>query len=95
MGEVFHHFFNRCVIVWVLSNFFLLKAQGLYLTILKRKNVSLPLTVETDQFVIWLALPECLSVKIFFAFYPSEAKRDGADAEFPFPLFISFFFCLI
>ena len=32
--------------------------------------------VETDQFVICLVFPECLS--------DSEANRDGADAEFPF-----------
>ena len=42
----------------------LLKARVLYLTILKRENLSLPLKVETDQFVICLVLPECLSVKI-------------------------------
>ena len=43
----------------------LLKVRVLYLTILKRKNLSLPLKVETDQFVICqLVLPECLSVKI-------------------------------
>ena len=69
---------------------FLLKARGLYLTILKRKNLSLPLKVETDQFVICLLLPECLSVKIC-CIEPSdsEANRD-ANAELPFPLFISF-----
>ena len=67
---------------------FLLKARVSYLTILKRKILSLPLKGETDQFVI--CLPECLSVKI--AFYPRtlEANRDGADAEFPFPLLFSF-----
>ena len=43
---------------------FLLKVRVLHLTILKRKNLSLPLKVETDQFVICLVLPECLSVKI-------------------------------
>ena len=31
---------------------FLLKARVLYLTILKRKSLSLPLKVDTDQFVI-------------------------------------------
>ena len=41
----------------------------------------------TDQFVICLILPECLSVKICS---DSEANRDGADAESPFPLFFSF-----
>ena len=43
---------------------FLWKARVLYLTILKRKNLSLPLKVETDQFVICLVLPEYLPVKI-------------------------------
>ena len=42
---------------------FLLKARVLYLTILKRKSLSLPLKVVTDQFVI-LVLPECLPVNI-------------------------------
>ena len=36
---------------------FLLKAWVLNLTISKRKNLSLPLKVETDQFVICLVLP--------------------------------------
>ena len=62
-----------------------------YLTILKRKNLSLPLKVETDQFVICLVLSECLSVKICcISPSDSEANRDGADAESPFPLFFSF-----
>ena len=52
---------------------FLLKAQVSYSTVLKRKNLSLPLKDETDQFVICLVLPECLSVKI--AFYPQTVKR--------------------
>ena len=39
---------------------FLLEARVLYLTILKRKSFSLPLKVDTDQFVICLVLPECL-----------------------------------
>ena len=70
---------------------FLLKARGLYLTILKRRNLRLPLKVETDQFVICFVLPECLSVKMCCILPPdSEANRDGADAEFPFPLFFSF-----
>ena len=56
-----------------ISNF-LLKARILYLTILKRKSLSLPLKVETDQFVICLVLPECLSVN-FVAFYPRTEKR--------------------
>ena len=60
------------------------------LTILKRKTLSLPLKVETDQFVFCLILPECLSVKICYI-SPSgyEANRDGSDAESPFPLFFS------
>ena len=63
----------------------------MYLTILKRKNLSLPLKVETDQFVICLVLSECLSVKICcISPSDSEANRDGADAESPFPLFFSF-----
>ena len=75
---------------WLISNF-LLKVQVLHLTILKRKNLSLPLKVETDQFVIGLVLPECLSVKICcISPSNSEANRDGADAESPFPLFFSF-----
>ena len=70
---------------------FLFKARVLNLTISKRKNLSLPLKVETDQFVICLVLPECLSVKICcISPSNSEANRDGADAESPFPLFFSF-----
>ena len=42
-------------------------------------------------FVICLVLPECLSVKICcISPSNSEANRDGADAESPFPLFFSF-----
>ena len=52
---------------------FLLKARVSYLTIWKRKNLSLPLKDETDQFVTCLVLPECLSVKI--AFHPRIVKR--------------------
>ena len=71
-----------------ISNF-LLKTR--VLTILKRKNLSLPLKVEADQFVICLVLPECLSVKICCtSSSDSEANRNGADAESPFPLFFSF-----
>ena len=62
---------------------FRLKARVLYLTILKRK--------KTDQFAICLVLPECLSVKICCILpSDSEANPDGADDEFPFPLFFSF-----
>ena len=52
---------------------FLSKVRVSYLTILKRKNLSLPLKDETDQFVICLVLPECLSVKI--ALYLRTVKR--------------------
>ena len=70
---------------------FLLKVRVLYLTILKRKNLSLPLKVETDQFVICLVLLEFLSVKLCcISPSNSEANRDGADVESPFPLFFSF-----
>ena len=70
---------------------FLLKERVFYITISKQKNLSLPLKVETDQFVIYLVLPECLSVKIC-RISPSNsvANRDGADAKSPFPLFFSF-----
>ena len=57
---------------WFYSNF-LLKARVSYLTISKRKNLSLPLKDETDQFVTCLFLPACLSVKI--AFHPRTVKR--------------------
>ena len=73
-----------------ISNF-LLKVRVLHLTILKRKNLSLPLKVETDQFIICLVLPECHSVKICcISPSNSEANRDGADPESPFPLFFSY-----
>ena len=63
----------------------------LHLTILKRKNLSLPLKVETDQFVICLVLLECLSVKICrISPLNSEANCDGADAESPFSLLFYF-----
>ena len=68
---------------------FLLKARVSYLAISKRKNLSLPLQDETDQFVTCLVLPvsfcqNCIS--------PSncEANRYGADAKSPVPLFFSF-----
>ena len=70
---------------------FLLKARVLYLTILKRKNLSLLLKVETDQFVICLVLPKSFSVKICcISPSDSEANREGADAKSPFRLFFSF-----
>ena len=46
-----------------ISNF-RMETRVLYLTVLKRKNLSLPLKVETKQFVVRLVLLECLSVKI-------------------------------
>ena len=70
---------------------FLSKARVLNLKISKRKNLSLPLKVETDQFVICLVLPENISVvKICcISSSDSDANRDGSDAESPFPLFFS------
>ena len=76
--------------IGLISNF-LLKVRVLHLTILKRKNLSLPLKVEADQFIICLVLPECLSVKICcISPSSSDVNRDGADAEPRFPLFFSF-----
>ena len=49
------------------------------LTILKRKNLSLSLKVKTDQFVICLVLPECLSVEMC-CISPLDTNRDSADA---------------
>ena len=46
---------------WFYFNFSV-ESSSLYLTILKWKNLSLPLKVETDQFVICLVLPDYLSV---------------------------------
>ena len=73
---------------------FLLKIRVLYLTILKRKKIKLTFVVETKQSVICLILLKCLSAKFvaFQTFHPrkSEANRDGADVESPFPLFFSF-----
>ena len=72
-----------------ISNF-LFKARVSYLTILKRKSLSLPLKVETGQFVISLVLPECLSVKICcISPSDSEANRNG-DGRSPLPLFFPF-----
>jgi len=58
---------------WLYFNFSV-ESSKFIRTILKRKNLSFPLKVETDQFVICLVLPECLSVKIF-AFHPRTVKR--------------------
>ena len=69
----------------VFISIFQLKAR-----ISKRKNLRLPLKVETDQFVFCLVFPECLSVKICcISLLDSEANRDGSNAESPFPLFFS------
>ena len=46
----------------------------MYLTILKRKNVSLPLKVETDQFVICLVYQSVFLSK-FVAFNPRTVNR--------------------
>ena len=65
-------------------NWFYFNSRILYLTILERKNLSFPLKVETDQFVL-------NSVKICCILpSDSEANRDDTDAEFPFPLFSLF-----
>ena len=69
---------------------FLLKARVSYLTILKQKNLSLSLKYETDKFVICLVLPVSFCQNCILHLY-SEANLDGADAEFPFPMFFSFF----
>ena len=67
-----------------------IKARVSYLTILKRKSLSLPSKVETGQFVISLVLPECLSVKICcISPSDSEANRNG-DGRSPLPLFFPF-----
>ena len=60
-------------------------------TILKWKNLSLPLKVDTDKFVICLVLPECLSVKICcISPSNSEANRDGAKPSLLFRCFSLF-----
>ena len=64
---------NTILIGIALISIFLLKARVSYLTISKRKNLSLPLKDQTDQFVTCLVLPECVSVKI--AFHPRTVKR--------------------
>ena len=69
--------------------FILLKARVSYLTISKRKNLSLPLKDETDQFVNCLVLPVSFCQNCILP-SNSEANRDGADAESPVPLFFSF-----
>ena len=64
------------------------KARVSYLTILKRKTLSLLLKDETDQFVVCLVLPVSFCQNCILP-SDSEANRDGADAEF------FSFFCLI
>ena len=44
---------------------------------------------QTDQFVICLVLPVYFCQNCILP-SDSEANRDGADAAFPFPFFISF-----
>ena len=58
---------------------FLLKARVLYLTILKRKSLSLPLKVDTYQFVICHL---CLPVKIFTLGQWSESWRHWCRVSF-------------
>ena len=73
---------------------FLLKGRVSYLTISKRKSLSLPLKDETDQFVTYLVFTRVSFCQNCISLSNSEANRDGADAESPFPLFF-LFFCLI
>ena len=54
---------------------FLLKARVLYLTILKGKNLSLPLKVETDQSVIHLFDFTSVFLSKFVVFHPRTVKR--------------------
>ena len=56
----------------------------------KRRNLSLPLEVETDQFVICLVLPVSFCQNLLHSRSDSEATRDGADVESPFPLCFTF-----
>ena len=62
-GVIFRGKRNKQIGIGFIS-IFLLKARVLYLTILKRKSLSSPLKVDTDQFAICLVLPEYLPVKI-------------------------------
>ena len=58
---------------------------------LKRKNLSLSLKAETDQFVICSFLPDCFFNKLCCtSTSDSEANREGVYAESHFPLFFSF-----
>ena len=75
---------------WFYFKFSVESSSFIFNNFKREKNVSLTLQVETDQFVICLVLPECLSVKICCTSpSDSEANGDGADAESPFPLFFS------
>ena len=50
---------------------------------LKRKNLSLPLKAEIEQFVICLVLLECLSFKIWsISLSERDANRDGVFCSF-------------
>ena len=50
---------------------------------LKRKNLSLPLKVEIDEFVICLVLLECLSFKIWsISLSVRDGNRDGVFCSF-------------
>ena len=70
---------------------FSVESSSFILTIVNGKILGLPLKVETDQLVICLVLPECLSVKVCcISPSDSEVNRDNADAESPFLLFFSF-----
>ena len=74
---------------WFYFNFSV-ESSSFKLKNFKTENFALTLKVETDQFVFCLVLPKCLSVKICcISPSDSEANRDGADAESPFPLFFS------
>ena len=53
---------------------FLLKARVLYLTILKRKTLSLPLKVETDQLCHLFGFTR-VSIYKFVALHPRTVKR--------------------
>ena len=71
---------------------FLLKARVLNLTISKRKNLSLPLKVETVQFVICLVLPEsfrCQNLWHFILGQWSESWRLWCRVSFS-VVFLSF-----
>ena len=71
---------------------FLLKAQVLNLTILKWKNFSLPLKVETGQVCLLFGFTRvsfCQNLLHFTLGQLRKAHRGGSYAESPFPLFCS------